>query len=64
MANRGGKRRRSHGLKFLVPRHGHGNIRNSNASEKAIETRERRDARREIAEQLEDVQILPPVSPE
>jgi hypothetical protein len=64
MANKGGKRRRSHGLKFLVARHGRMSRQDADTLERTIEKRERRHGRQEIAEQLADSEILPPVSPE
>ena len=54
MARKGG-RIKCGGWKWLVPRHGRGNKANANQAEKAIETRERRAGRAEIAEQLEDI---------
>jgi hypothetical protein len=50
MAAKGGRVKR--GCKWIVQRHGSSKKRTANAEEKAIETRERRIARREIREQL------------
>jgi len=52
MAAKGGRIKRA-GWKMLVHRHKRTNKRNVNAEEKMIETRERREGKREIREQLD-----------
>ena len=54
MAAKGGRYKRA-GWKWLVQRHGRGEKRSADRVEKQIETRERRLSRREIREQLRDM---------
>jgi hypothetical protein len=55
MAHKGRRRNRTRlGRKWLVSRHGNADKAGAAACERAIEKVERRDARREIAEQLDD----------
>ena len=54
MAAKGGLYKRA-GWKMLVPRHGRNEAKSADREEKQIETRERRIARREIREQLRDM---------